>query len=72
MLAQTAFSVFSGSEVAPAFDLALDGLNDSYEDRYSIYIYHTQTEILEPLDRWLRYADLSKPVYIGGVVSYYR
>ena len=72
VLAQTAFSVFSGSEVAPAFDLALDGLNDSYEDRYSIYIYHTQTEILEPLDRWLRYADLSKPVYIGGVVSYYR
>ena len=49
-----------------------DGLNDSYEDRYSIYIYHAQTGILEPLDRWLRYADLSKPVYIGGVVSYYR
>ena len=72
VLAQTAFSVFSGSEIAPAFDLALDGLNDSYEDRYSIYIYHAQTEILEPLDRWLRYADLSKPVYIGGVVSYYR
>ena len=48
MLAQTAFSVFNGSEVAPAFDLALDGLNDSYEDRYSIYIYHTQTEILGP------------------------
>ena len=72
VLAQTAFSVFSGSEIAPAFDLALDGLNDSYEDRYSIYIYHAQTGILEPLDRWLRYADLSKPVYIGGVVSYYR
>ena len=72
MLAQPAFSVFSGSEIAPAFDLALDGLNDSYEDRYSIYIYHAQTGILEPLDRWLRYADLNKPVYIGGVVSYYR
>ena len=72
VLAQTAFSVFSGSEIAPAFDLALDGLNDSYEDRYSIYIYHAQTGILEPLDRWLRYADLNKPVYIGGVVSYYR
>ena len=72
VLAQTAFSVFSGSEIAPAFDLALDGLNDSYEDRYSIYIYHAQTGILEPLDRWLRYADLNKPVYIGGGGSHYR
>ena len=72
VLAETAFSVFNGSEVAPAFHSALSGLNDSYEDRYSIYIYHAQTEILEPLDRWLRYADLSKPVYIGGVVRYYR
>ena len=30
VLAQTAYAVFSGSEKAPAFDLALSGLNDSY------------------------------------------
>ena len=29
VLAQTAYTVFSGSEKAPAFDLALSGLNDS-------------------------------------------
>ena len=28
-------------------------------------------DTLEPLDRWLRYADLTRPVYIGGVVDYH-
>ena len=71
VLAQTAYTVFSGSEKAPAFDLALSGLNDSYEDRYGIYIYMGTADTLEPLDRWLRYADLTRPVYIGGVVDYH-
>lgn len=71
MLAQTAYTVFSGSEQVPAFDLALSGLNDSYEDRYGIYIYMGTADTLEPLDRWLRYADLTRPVYIGGVVDYH-
>lgn len=71
VLAQTAYTVFSGSEKAPAFDLALSGLNDSYEDRYGIYVYTGTTNTLEPLDRWLRYADLSRPVYVGGVVDYH-
>ena len=71
VLAQTAYAVFSGSEKAPAFDLALSGLNDSYEDRYGIYVYTGTTNTLEPLDRWLRYADLSRPVYVGGVVDYH-
>ena len=65
VLAQTAYAVFSGSEKAPAFDLALSGLNDSYEDRYGVYVYTGTTNTLEPLDRWLRYADLSRPVYVG-------
>ena len=71
VLAQTAYTVFSGSEQAPAFDLALSGLNDSYEDRYGIYIYMGTADTLEALDRWLRYADLTRPVYIGGVVDYH-
>ena len=61
----------SGSEKAPAFDLALSSLNDSYEDRYGVYVYTGTTNTLEPLDRWLRYADLSRPVYVGGVVDYH-
>ena len=52
-------------------NLALSGLNDSYEDRYGIYVYTGTTNTLEPLDRWLRYADLSRPVYVGGVVDYH-
>ena len=72
VLAQTAFSVFNGSEIAPAFDSALTGLNDSYEDRYGVYIYTADTGTLETLDHWLRHADLSQPVYIGGVVDYHR
>ena len=67
VLAQTAYAVFSGSEKAPAFDLALSGLNDSYEDRYGVYVYTGTTNTLEPLDRWLRYADLSRPVPVKNV-----
>ena len=71
VLAQTAYTVFSGSEKSPAFDLALSGLNDSYEDQFGVYIYTGISDTLEPLDRWLRYADLSRPVYVGGVVDYH-
>lgn len=37
-LTQTDYDVFTGNTVSSAFHLALDGLNDSYEDKRGIYI----------------------------------
>ncbi|MBS5549066.1 MAG: DUF945 domain-containing protein [Oscillospiraceae bacterium] len=55
---------------APAFQLALDGLRDSYEDQRGIYIYSPETDSLVTLEYWLRNADLSRPFYIGGTIDY--
>ena len=60
-----------GSQLAPAFQAALDGLNESYEDIRDIYIYTREDDTLMPLDRWLRCTDLSRPFYIGGIIDYY-
>lgn len=70
-LSMTDYAVFAGVQPAPAFQAALSGLNDSYEDTRGIYIYSTETELLVTLEYWLRNADLSLPFYIGGVVDYH-
>ena len=56
-------------QAAPAFQLALDGLRDSYEDQRGIYIYSPETDSLVTLEHWLRSADLSRPFYIGGPLT---
>lgn len=71
VLSHTDYDIFSGLTPSPAFQLALSGLNDSYEDTRGIYIYSTETELLVTLEYWLRNADLSLPFYIGGVVDYH-
>lgn len=58
-------------QTAPAFQLALDGLQDSYEDQRGIYIYSPETDSLVTLEHWLRSADLSQPFYIGGTIDYH-
>lgn len=70
-LAQTDYEVFAGIEAAPAFCMALHGLDDSYEDKRGIYIYSSETGRLETLDNWIRRAELSKPFYIGGTIDYH-
>ena len=69
-LAQTDYEVFAGSGT-PAFHLALDCLNSSYEDKWGVYIYSTESGELITLDRWLRIEDFSVPFYIGGMVNYH-
>lgn len=44
-------------------------LNDSYTDKFDFYVY--QDDSLEPLDKWLRNADLCVPYYIGGTIDYH-
>ena len=70
-LAQTDYTVFAGIQPAPAFQAALSGLNESYEDIRDIYIYVRDDDALIPLDRWLRSADFSHPFYIGGTIKYH-
>jgi len=70
-LAETDYEVFSGACRAPAFELALQGLWESYGDRRGIYIYCPETDALQPLDHWLRTADISRPFYVGGAISYH-
>lgn len=70
-LAQTDYAVFAGIQPAPAFQAALSGLNESYEDIRDIYIYIRDDDALIPLDRWLRSADFSCPFYIGGTIKYH-
>ena len=70
-LAQTNYAIFAGMRAAPAFQLALDGLRDSYEDQRGIYIYSPETDSLVTLEYWLRNADLSRPFYIGGTIDYH-
>ena len=70
-LAKTDYDVFAGIRPAPAFQAALSGLNESYEDLWDIYIYIREDDVLMPLERWLRSADLSRPFYIGGTIEYH-
>lgn len=70
-LSQIDYEVFSGDRSDPVLSLALDKLNNSYEDKRGIYIYQTESSELVTLDRWLRTADFSAPLYIGGTVNYH-
>lgn len=70
-LVQTSYETFSGCRTDQTFSLALGKLNNCYEDKRGIYIYLSETGELVTLDRWLRTADFSKPLYIGGKINYH-
>ena len=70
-LAQTDYETFSGIYTGITLSLNLDKLNSSYEDRRGVYVYLTDTGDLMTLNHWLRAADFSKPLYIGGTINYY-
>lgn len=70
-LVQTSYETFSGCRTDQAFSLAMGKLNSCYEDKRGIYIYLSETDELMTLDRWLRTADFSKPLYIGGTINYH-
>lgn len=68
-LADTDYDIFAGITSAAAFHLALNSIAESYTDKYSFYVY--QNGELSPLDNWLRSADISKPLYVGGTINYH-
>lgn len=70
-LSHVSYAVFAGITPAPAFDVALDGVAESYADKFGFYIYDPDCEELFPLDTWLRSEDLSKPRYVGAVMDYH-
>ena len=70
-LAETEYDVFSGIKPAVAFDLALNGISESYSDKRAFYVYCPETEELSPLDNWLRKTDLSKPFYVCDAINYH-
>ena len=70
-LAETEYSVFSGAVPSVAFDLALQGMAESYSDKFGAYVYETTIRELFPLDAWLRKTDIEKPLYIGSVINYH-
>lgn len=63
--------MFSGIMPAPAFYAALNGVAESYADRFGFYVYDSDHAELLPLDAWLRKADLLKPYYLGSVMDYH-
>lgn len=70
-LAETEYDVFAGIIPAKAFELALNGVIESYTDRFGSYAYDPDSEELSALDTWIRSVDVSKPYYIGGTVGYH-
>lgn len=70
-LAETEYTVFSGTVPSAAFDLALQGMAESYADKLGSYVYDPGIRELFPLDTWLRQADIEKPLYIGGIINYH-
>ena len=70
-LSETDYETFAGMTPAPAFYLALNGLQESYEDKRGFYVYSRDENKLLPLDSWLRRADLSKPFFVGGTIDYH-
>ena len=70
-LVQTDYETFSGCRTDQTLSLVLDKLNNCYEDKRDIYIYLSKTDELMTLDCWLRTADFSKPLYIGGTINYH-
>lgn len=70
-LARTSYDAFSGICGFPVFSRVLDALNESVENKRSTYIYLSELDELLTLNRWIRTADLSKPFYVGGTISYH-
>ena len=70
-LAETEYSVFSGAVPSVAFDLALQGMAESYADKFGFYVYEPGIRELFPLDTWIRSADVSKPYYVGSAIDYH-
>lgn len=70
-LSQTDYKAFSKCRVGSVLLLALDRLNNSYEDKRGVYICLTESGELMPLDRWIRTANFSNPFYIGGTISFH-
>ncbi|MDY3690401.1 MAG: hypothetical protein SO072_00360 [Dysosmobacter sp.] len=70
-LAETEYPVFSGVAPSAAFDLALQGMAESYSDKFGSYVYDPGTKELFPLDTWIRSADISKPYYVGSAIDYH-
>ena len=70
-LAETEYAVFSGTAPSAAFDLALQGMAESYSDKFGAYVYDPGIRELFPLDTWIRSADVSKPYYVGGAIDYH-
>lgn len=70
-LAETEYDVFAGVTPSTAFELALQGMIESYTDKFDAYVYDPDREELSTLDSWLRSVDVTKPYYLGGAVSYH-
>lgn len=70
-LAETEYDVFAGVAPATAFELALQGIAESYADKFGAYVYDPDSGELSALDNWLRSVDVTKPYYLGGTVSYH-
>lgn len=70
-LAETEYAVFSGTTPSDAFHLALQGMAESYSDKFGSYVYDPGIRELFPLDTWLRSADVSKPYYVGSAIDYH-
>lgn len=70
-LAETEYDVFAGVAPSAAFELALQGIAESYADRFGAYVYDPGSGELSALDNWLRSVDETKPYYLGGTVSYH-
>lgn len=70
-LAETEYDVFAGAVPSTAFELALQGIAESYADKFGAYVYDSDSGELSTLDNWLRSVDVTKPYYLGGTVSYH-
>lgn len=70
-LKETSYAEFSGITPAAAFDLALQGLSESYEDKFGPYVLAREDGTLSTFDSWLRRADTTKPLYFGGLINYH-
>lgn len=70
-LSQTDYKVFAEYRAGSVLLSALDRLNNSYEDKWGVYIYLTESGELMTLDRWIRTAEFSNPLYIGGTINYH-
>lgn len=60
---------FAGIDRAYNVDGKMSELRDAYEDKFGFYIFYKEQLMTE--DEWMRFADLTKPYYIGGTIDYH-